>query len=74
MANYHLVQQRGSLCNFLGQSDFIEKRFVEKMGRKGMIRGSHLDLSLGRRENGEKRNGGERRFLGCQVLSKRGKM
>ena len=29
-------------------------------------------LGLGRRENGEKRNGGERRFLGCQVLFKRG--
>ena len=27
-------------------------------------------LSLGRRENGEKRNGGERRFLGCQVCLK----
>jgi hypothetical protein len=27
-------------------------------------------LSLGRRENGEKRNGGERRFLGGQELSR----
>ena len=32
------------------------------------------DKEIGRRENGEKRNCGERRFLGCQELSKRGKI
>ena len=28
MANYHLVQQRGAVCNFTTQSDFYREEFT----------------------------------------------